>query len=141
MPEMPAKRDYLFNSPFVHPSVMFRKAALVKVGGYSASRAVLQCEDYDLFFRLQKEGMRGYNLQEPLLQYWEDYESYKRRTYRRRIREMKVRCRGFRELGILNQRTFPYVVKPLFVGAIPAPVHHYIKRKIRRPKREERMRK
>lgn len=140
MPEAPSKRDYLFNSPYVHPSVLFRREALERVGCYSGHKAVLQCEDYDLFLRLQKEGMRGYNLPEPLLQYWEDYESYKKRTYRRRIREMKLRYRGFRELGILNRGTFPYVVKPLLVGAIPAPVHHYIKRKIRRPKKEERAR-
>ena len=86
------------------------------------------CEDYELFFRLHQRGMRGYNLQEPLLRYWEDYGSQRRRTYRRRLRELRLRYRGFRQLGILGPGTFCYVLKPLAVGAVPAPVHHTVRR-------------
>ena len=90
------------------------------------------CEDYELFMRLHRHGERGYNLQEPLLQYWENYESYRKRTFRRRIREMKLRYHGFKEMGILEAATMPYVLKPLLAGAIPAPVHHYINRHTKR---------
>lgn len=128
MPEFPKKKDFLFNSPYIHPTVMFRKKALEEVGGYCTNTKIRQCEDYELFMRLQAQGYRGYNIQKALLQYREDYESVKKRTYARRIREMKVRQKGFQELNLLNSRTFGYVVKPLLVGAVPAPVHHYIKR-------------
>lgn len=93
---------------------------------------VRQCEDYELFMRLYHRGFRGYNLQEPLLQYREDYAAHKKRTYRRRIREMKVRYHGFKALGLLDGATFAYVLKPLAVGAVPAPVHHYINRRLKR---------
>lgn len=131
MPEFPKKRDYLFNSPYIHPSVMFRREALEAVGGYCTDDAIRQCEDYELFMRLQAAGYRGYNIQAPLLRYREDYEAVKKRTYARRIREMRVRLQGFRRLGILSGQTAVYVIKPLAAGAVPAPVHHYIKRSVR----------
>ncbi|MGI5894069.1 MAG: glycosyltransferase [Candidatus Merdivicinus sp.] len=129
MPETPSKRDFLFNSPYIHPTVMFRREVLLKNRGYSTARRNRGNEDYELFMRLHSTGNRGYNLQEPLLQYWESYTSYRKRTYQRRIREMKVRSKGFQELGILNKATFPYVLKPLLVGAVPAFVHYSIRRK------------
>lgn len=128
MPEIPEKRDFLFNSPYLHPTVLFRREALAQAGGYDPSPRYRLCEDYELFFRLHQRGMRGYNLQEPLLRYWEDYASQRRRTYRRRLRELRLRYRGFRQLGILGPGTFCYVLKPLAVGAVPAPVHHTVRR-------------
>lgn len=32
MPEIPQPRDFLFHSPYIHPSVMFRKSALIRGG-------------------------------------------------------------------------------------------------------------
>lgn len=128
VPEVPQKQDFLFNSPYIHPSVLFRKEVLVRNGGYNPSRAVFQCEDYELFMRLHQHGNHGYNLQEPLLQYWEDRDSFRKRTYRRRIREAKLRYYGFQELGILKPATFSYVLKPLLVGAIPPSIHYAVKR-------------
>ena len=127
VPETPQGRDFLWNSPYIHPSVLFRAGVLLGHGGYDPSSSVVQCEDYELFMRLHSRGNQGYNLQEPLLQYWEDRESYRKRTYRRRIREMKVRYHGFQDLGILRPGTFFYVMKPLLVGAVPASAHHSIK--------------
>lgn len=129
VPEIPGESDFLFNSPYIHPTVTFRREALVRAGGYRTDAAVGQCEDYELFMRLHRLGYRGYNLQEPLLWYWEDETSYQKRTYRRRVREMQVRYRGFRDLGILRAGTLPYVVKPLLVGLVPAPVYRYLKRR------------
>ena len=127
VPETPQGRDFLWNSPYIHPSVLFRAGVLLEHGGYDPSHSVLQCEDYELFMRLHSRGNQGYNLQEPLLQYREGRDSYRKRTYRRRIREMKVRYRGFQDLGILRPGTFFYVMKPLLVGAVPASAHHSIK--------------
>lgn len=134
MPELPGKKDFLFNSPYIHPSVMFRREVLTNSGGYDISRKNLYCEDYELFMRLHHAGSRGFNIQDPLLRYWEDYDSHKKRTFSRRIREMRVRYHGFQSLGILNGATFYYVLKPILVGAVPAPVHHYIKKQIKRPR-------
>jgi len=58
-----ALNDY---SPFCHPSVMFRKEAIVKAGGYREQYR--DAEDYDLWLRLKNQGKMA-NIQEYLLQY------------------------------------------------------------------------
>lgn len=46
--------ELLFNNPFVHSSVMMRKAALDQVGGYSTDPARQPPEDYELWSRLAR---------------------------------------------------------------------------------------
>lgn len=130
--EIPEKKDFLPFSPYIHPAVVFRKTVLVENQGYKVSETTKRCEDYELFMRLHEKGYRGYNIQEPLLQYREDYEAYKKRRYKYYIRESKVRFEGFRKLGILKPQTLPYVVKPLVVGLISPGMMRYIKKNIKR---------
>lgn len=129
MPLFPRKKDFLYNSPFIHPTVMFHKEVLRQCGGYSTAPENLHGEDYELFMRLYGMGFRGCNIQEPLLTYWEDRTSYQNRTYRRRIREMKLRYRGFKQMQILNPATAGYVLKPLFVGVIPPSIQRAVKKR------------
>ncbi|HIW73101.1 MAG TPA: glycosyltransferase [Firmicutes bacterium] len=136
VPEVPRETDFLFNSPYLHPAVTFRREALVQSGGYSRLAKHRQVEDYELFMRLHAQGGRGCNLQEPLLRYREDREALLRRTYRRRLREAALRLHGFRALGILRFSTLPYVLKPLLVGALPAPFYRALRR-ARHPLRPE----
>lgn len=118
MPEKPEKKDFLKNSPFIHPSMIFRTEALRQLHGYSNQNYALRTEDYELFMRAYSMGMRGYNLQECLVLYREDKNAYKKRKYRYRICEYHVRKKGFQSLGIYKGN-FRYVVKPLIVGLIP----------------------
>jgi len=129
--EIPAKKDFLGHSPYIHPSVMFRRNVLVRAKGYRVSQLTARCEDYELFMRLHMHGCQGYNIQKELIQYREDYQSYSRRKYKYCIREMQVRLNGFRKLGILNLQTSPYVIKPLVVGLIRPSVLGYIKKNVR----------
>lgn len=129
MPLIPGKKDFLHYSPYIHPSVMFRRNVLISCGGYSTLKKNRQCEDYELFIRLYEKGFRGYNLQEPLLAYREDKYSYERRTYSRRIREMRLRMEGFKKLDILDLEGFFYSLKPLGAGLVPGPVQHFIRRR------------
>lgn len=137
VPEEPQERDFLFNSPYIHPSVLFRKAVLLRHGGYSTAPRHRLLEDYEMFMRLHAAGCRGYNLQEPLLQYWEGRDSYRKRTYGRRVREMRLRAAGFRTLGLPAAAALPYVIKPLLVGALPAPVYRLIRRRRQGAERSE----
>ncbi len=52
-------------SPFNHPAVMYRKAAVMAAGGYGNAYPLF--EDYDLWVRMLRYGFRGENLREPLL--------------------------------------------------------------------------
>lgn len=51
-------------SPINHPAVMFKKSAVLAVGGY---RHFPYFEDYDLWVRMLQNGAKAMNLEEPLL--------------------------------------------------------------------------
>ncbi len=114
---LPQKKDFLWGSQFIHPATVMRRDALVSVGGYRVCRDTLRAEDYDLFMRMYAQGYAGYNLQEPLLRYYEP-RGPRRVRYALRFREAKVRLKGFRALGLIP-RGLPYVIKPLLVGLLP----------------------
>lgn len=60
------KFDLLFDNPFVHSSVMFRKTAIEKIGNYNSDRNLY--EDFDLWSRFSQEGDVA-NLPEVLVEY------------------------------------------------------------------------
>lgn len=116
-PEKVQNKDFLFTSPYKHGAVMFRKESLCRAGGYRVAKETRRAEDYDLFMRMQTF-CEGANLPEYLYYYCEDLAARKRRKYRYRLDEARVRYRGFKRLGLLP-RGIPYVIKPVFVGLIP----------------------
>ena len=65
-----------FRNPFNHPTVMFRKEVILKVGNYAPIR---ECEDYELWYRVLKNNYLGYNLQYPVLHYRAGTDMLKRR--------------------------------------------------------------
>lgn len=126
--EKPQPKDFLFSLPFVHASIMFRKAALEQVGGYDISPKVIRAEDYDLLLRLYGEGMRGYNLKQVLYYIRRDENQYKRRKYRYRFHEAYIKYRGFKKLGLMPKGML-YVIKPLIVGLIPIRLMKVVQKK------------
>ena len=124
--EKPDKKDFLSTLPFVHPSIMIRKEVAYKLHGYTQTMTARRAEDYEFLMRLYAAGYRGCNMQEPLIFYREDIQSYRKRTYRCRLNECRGRYRGFLKLGILKGN-FRYVLKPFVVGMIPAGIMRHIK--------------
>jgi len=118
VPERPSKNDFLWNSPFLHPSIIMKKDDLVCAGGYRISIETRLCEDFDLFMRMYSLGMKGYNIQEKLYKYRIDIGAQKYRPMRVRIEEAKVRYKGYKILGLLP-RGIIYVFKPIVIGLIP----------------------
>lgn len=125
-PESPEIKDFLFTQPFIHPTLMFRKQCLERIGGYSASAYCHGCEDYDLLLRLYQAGFRGANLPEPYFIYHIPSKGQSNRTIAMRLNEMIVRWRRFRELGLLPG-ALPYVFKPVIVGLIPQKLLYRLK--------------
>lgn len=116
--EKPQKKDLLFGPPFVHPSIMIRIDILKKLNGYRVCKETLRAEDYDLWMRLYEMGEKGYNLQKIIYQFREDKNAFRRRKYKYRLDEAKIRYNGFKRLGLLP-KGYIYVLKPLVVGLIP----------------------
>ena len=128
------KRDFLFCSPHQHGSVVFRKGELLMAGGYRVAKETRRTEDYDLFMRMHTFA-KSANLPEYLYYFCEDKSTLRRRKYRYRIDEARVRYRGFKLLGLLP-RGIPYVIKPLIVGLIPARLLAFLKDKILKRKKD-----
>lgn len=125
-PAFPQKRDFLFTVPFLHGALMFRRQALDKVGGYRVAKVTRRVEDYDLLMRMYAEGLRGANISEPLYFFLEDQRARKRRKYRYRVDEMRVRYAGFKRMKLLPIGIL-FVIKPLIVGLIPGRLLHWMK--------------
>lgn len=69
-------RDLFVESPFVHPSVMTRRAILKELGGYHDNSWP---EDYDLWLRMAKAGVQFARVPHPLL-FWRDHPERATRT-------------------------------------------------------------
>ena len=117
-PPLVKSKDFLYTSPYKHGSVIFRRKALLSAGGYRVCRETLRQEDYDLFMRMHAMGYRGANLDEILYDFKEDRAARKRRKYRYRIGEARVRVRGFSSLGLMPG-AIPYALKPIVAGLLP----------------------
>lgn len=120
MPEIPRDRDYLPFSPFVHPTVMYRRTLFEKNGGYQVSPETLRCEDYEIFMRLHQAGYQGYNIQRFLFRYREDQTSYQKRRFKYRVNETKLRFRNFKAMHLLFPVGWIYVIRPVLGGLLPA---------------------
>lgn len=64
-------------APFRHPSIVFKKGAILKVGNY---RKYNLFEDYDLYNRIIKNGYKCKNIQQVLVYMRTDKNFYKRRS-------------------------------------------------------------
>ncbi len=117
--------DLIWDCYFCHPTTLFRKEALEKVGMYTVRKETKRSEDYDLILKLYASGYRAYNMQEYLFYYRTDLNSYKRsHVLERRIEEMWIRYNGYK-LNKFPLWAYVFVLKPLIVGLLP---HWFMKR-------------
>lgn len=121
-----SKLDVYLGNTFVHPSVMMRKDAVLKVGGYSVEPEIGRTEDYDLWCKLYENGYEGFNLSDILINYFESPHSYKKRKFKYRVCEYKLRKKWRKKLGI-PLKYAPFAYRTLIVGLIPTKLlirHH-----------------
>ena len=113
------RRALMRANPFVHSSVMFRRALIDGLGGYDESFAVAQ--DYDLWLRLSRV-TRLANLGEPLVlrRLAPGRLSSARDTTRLRD-EVVAKVRGLRS-GVLPPWSVVFLAKPLGALLLPTPL-------------------
>lgn len=115
----PSKEIMILGAPFIHPTVIMKHEKLLEVGGYSDNKFTKQrLEDYDLWLKFYEKGFILMNIQEPLIYFREDKNSYKRKSRRFRITETKIRLDACNRLKIPLLKRF-LALKPLFVMLIP----------------------
>jgi glycosyltransferase involved in cell wall biosynthesis len=95
------RREIFVESPFAHPSVVFRRAAVNEVGGYQEHGWP---EDYDLWLRLYTAGARFAKVPEVLLE-WREHPDRLTRTDKRYSLENFLRAKAYYlVLGPLQMR-------------------------------------
>ncbi len=116
--------------PFFHPTIMMRKAAYDKLGGYTVSARTTRGQDMDLWFRFFAKGLKGYNLQVPVLKYHDDISDYRKKN------SLKLACKfsqtmivGFK-LNNLPMYTYVYALKPIVAAILPKKIVFWFHRKV-----------
>jgi len=97
------RRVIRFRDPFNHPTVIYRKSAVLAAGGYQDMALM---EDYLLFTRMVAAGAEPANLAEPLVSYRVGEGAYARRGGRRLLRSELALQRRFRVLGLTTRREY-----------------------------------
>lgn len=122
MAEEPNQYNFLPFSPYIHPSVMFRRELFEQGTGYDISQETLRCEDYELFMRLYQQGYRGYNIQKEMFLYREGVQAYRKRTWKSRMNEARVRVKNFPKMNLPLEKQITYILRPLITAFIPYPL-------------------
>jgi glycosyltransferase involved in cell wall biosynthesis len=117
-----------FHSPFNHPTVVYRRDAVLNAGGY---RELPLLEDYWLFARMIGSGARVANVDRPLLRYRVGAGAYSRRGGWRLLRselvlQRRLRCEGF--------TTTPQMLRNVAVRGgyrvVPEPLRRFAYRRV-----------
>jgi len=90
------RRYARMHDPFNHPTVIYRRAAVLAAGGYGDLPLM---EDYALFARMLQRGARPVNVAEPLVYYRVGPEAFKRRGGTGLLRSELRLQREFRRRG------------------------------------------
>ena len=97
------RRVIRFRDPFNHPTVVYRKSAVLGAGGYTDMALM---EDYLLFTRMIEAGAQPANMAEPLVYYRVGAGAYARRGGRELLRSELALQRRFRDLGITSRTEY-----------------------------------
>lgn len=117
--EIPEPHDLIWGPCHMHPTVMMRKSAYEKLNGYTVLQRTQRGQDWDLWFRFYSMGMKGYNLQEPLLRYHESKSDNKKRTLKTAWMYTRTALYGYRLIGT-PLYNYVFAFKPLISAVLPA---------------------
>lgn len=90
-------------NPFNHPSVMFKKTDVLKAGNYPDIRYI---QDYYLWVDMLIAGMKGYNIQEPLVWMRTNGNFFKRRGGKLYAQIQMKLFMKMRNVGFITQTQF-----------------------------------
>lgn len=121
-------KDFLFNSPMIHPAVFGEKSAFTNIGGYNDNKYTVRVEDYDLFMRMYLNKVKMRVVPDILFAYRDDKaNTIRRKKYKYRINEAIIRYKYFKKMKLFPKGLI-YVVKPLIIGLLPSRLITFLKR-------------
>ncbi|WP_261824615.1 glycosyltransferase [Vibrio neonatus] len=111
----------LWCCPLLHPSVMYRKIIIVNVGAYNPN--LKRRQDYELWFRVAKQGGTFKNIDKPLIAYRYDRDTNKRQNPKIAFQQGIIGFKGTMSLrlGFVKSIMCFY---PFFRSFLPSVVQH-----------------
>lgn len=98
---VPCSEDAIYKRiwacPFIHPAVMLRREAILRVGNYDSRLRTRQ--DHELWYRCAEAGLHMRNLEAPLLQYRESSQP-KNRRLKVVLQHVAINLRGCYRVGV-----------------------------------------
>lgn len=118
-------RKYLpYRSPFCHPSVAFRKNVVLEAGGYDTN--LRKGQDYDLWFRLAKMGIKMVNLDSELLKFRQIINQLKfKRSRNHRLSDLRMKWKHVWDFSF-GLRGYVGLLIPIIQIAIPNKLQYKI---------------
>jgi glycosyltransferase involved in cell wall biosynthesis len=112
--------------PLIHPTVIFRRERVLLAGNYQHQASRRQ-EDYELWFRCIKSGLRFANIPEPLIYYRFTPESQSKQRFKQAMYQVRV---GWHGCLMLHLPWWQYlaVTTPIFRAIFPVRVSYFIYR-------------
>ena len=109
------KKDFIKGTPFIHPTMIIKTKDIKNIGGYPKYR---RAQDYAMAMEMYSYGYKGYVMEDILIDYRMNTAGYKKKKFKYRLLELKIRWHYFRKLKI-SPFYYIYCFKPLLVGIIP----------------------
>lgn len=118
-------KNFVLGTPFIHPSMVIKKAALDSIGRYPIS---YRTEDYLMQMMLIAKGYKGYIMEDKVLKYRQDIDNIKRLSKKQRIAEIKVKLTGFKMMK-LPFFYYIFLLKPIIAIFIPVGLMNYYQKR------------
>ncbi|MBE6138497.1 MAG: glycosyltransferase [Firmicutes bacterium] len=119
------KENFIKGSPICHAPCIMKREALLSVGGYSVDSKLLRVEDYHLWFKFYINGYKCYNLSESLYKMRDDSNAFKRRNFKNRINETRLKLWGFRKIKI-SLKDYIWAFKPIMLFLLPRKIYEML---------------
>ncbi len=111
--------------PISHPTVMFKKSSLEKIGFYNEKYRTSQ--DLEMWYRAAGAGLKFGNVPEYLFKYRMDSDFLARKTFKFRWNDYKLRLEGFKHIQ-LPWYKYGYALIPIVLGVLPGSVYNSLKK-------------
>lgn len=127
--KMPASHEEIMRSiwacPIIHPTVAFRRRRILAIGNYNAT--LRRRQDYELWFRCARQGLRFANLQDPLIYYRFDTDTHRRQPLSLALQQARIGLEGCRMLGLPWWQRVG-VTLPVWRAVLPLRLQHAVYR-------------
>lgn len=107
----------IWTCPIIHPTVAFKKQAIINIGSYSTT--IKRRQDYDLWFRAASDGLRFANIPRFLLKYRFTENFYKKNNFKVAYQQSQMGIKGLLKLKNTSPIAYLGVLTPLIRTIFP----------------------